>query len=280
MRPHFENIKYLYGDDCAIRLPNSIFRTLSDSIKNKSGKTNSQQIAFSYVYLIAVGFLHKYAHFVDMDNESYIQNSDIKELLGYSKTTKSIDKIIKKGGVLDELELTSTTKNYPVGFSFNRQESINNIPLREFTYIHNCADTLSDLMRAIVKNRNYEVKEPLYMTTGNAESEYGTLYSIERTHAITITELLTFLDDDALDNIDFLIYGYVKSRCKGYPENMKSMTIYKMVMEIGIDRTTFYSRISLLKERQYIAVIHKQWKRKKEGEQIKMEANDYCWLGV
>lgn len=279
MRPHFENIQYLYGD-CAIRLPNDIFRTLSTSIKNKSGKTNSQQIAFSYVYLIAIGFLHKYAHFVDMDKESYIQNSDIKELLGYSKTTKSIDKIIKKDGVLDELELTATTKNYPVGFSVNRHESINKIPLREFTYIQDCDDTLSDLMRAVVKNRNYEVKEPLYMTVGSSESEYGTLYGIERTHAITIDEFLTFLKDDELDNIDFLIYGYIKSRCKGYPQNMKAMTIYKMVLEIGIDRSTFYSRIPLLKERQYIAVTHKPWKRKKEGEEIKMEANDYYWLGV
>lgn len=278
MQAHLENIQHLYGN-CIIRLPNNIFRTLSTTIKSKSGKTNSQQIAFSYVYLITVGFLYKYAHYVDVDNATYLQNSDIKELLGYSKTTKSIDKIIKRNGVLDELGLTATTKDYPIGFHLSKTDSINNIPLREFQTISEADDRMLDLTKRIVKNRNYETKEPLYMTKERDDNEYGTLYGIEKTHDITIRELMAFLFDEEMDCLDFLIYGFIKSRCKGYQYNMKSMTIYKMVAEIGIDRSTFYNRLPLLKERQYIAVTHKKWKSKKD-EHIPMEANDYYWLGV
>lgn len=280
MRQHFENIRYLHGN-CAIRLPNNVFRTLSTSIKNKSGSINSQQVAFSYVYLVTIGFLYKYAHFVDVDNESYIQNSDIKELLGYSKTTKSIDKVIKKDGILDKLKLTATTKDYPVRFRINKEETINDIPLREFQTVSELdeSDLLYGIIKRTVKNRNYEVKEPLYMTTSSSDSEYGTMYGIDRTHDITIDEFMAFVFDEDLDNSDFLLYGFLKSRCKGYDYNMKSMAVYKIIKEVGIDRSTFYSHLSTLKSRQYIGVTHKSWKRKGE-EEITMEANDYYWLGV
>lgn len=281
MREHFEKIRYLYGDDCMIRLPNSVFRTLSSSIKNKNGSSNSQQIAFSYVYLIVTGFLYKYAHFVDIDTGTYIQNSDIKQLLGYSKTTKSIDHVIKKDGILDFLSLTATIKDYPIRFDFDKAELINNIPIREFTMVSELVedDPMKPLIKKTVKNRNYEVKEPLYMTTATADTEYGTLYSVERTHAITISELIRFLFDEDMDNTHFLLYGYLKSRCKGYQQNMKSMAVYKMTLEMGIDRSTFYNRLEFLKNQEYIAVNHKRWKNKQEYH-VNMEANDYYWLGL
>lgn len=276
MKEHFEGIEYLYGKS-GVRLPNGIFRDLSVSIKNKSGSTNIQQVAFAYVYLITASLLYKYAHFVDVDNSTYIQNSDIKELLGYNRTTKSIDKVIKKNGILDELGLTSTTKDYPVQFFTNKEEKINNIPLREFITIGGLDN--KSVIKDIVKNRNYEVKEPLFLTTGYGENDYGTLYSIERTHEITIREFITFVFDDEMNNIDFLIYGYLKSRCKGYVNDMKSMAVYKIIMEIGIDRSTFYEHLELLKKKKYIEVNHKEWRMK--GEKYKrMEANEYFWKGV
>lgn len=280
MKKHFEDIGYQDGK-ASVRLPNSIFRDLSTSIKNKSGSTNIQQVAFAYVYLVTTAFLYKYAHFVNIDNNTYIQNSDIKQLLGYNRTTKTIDKVIKKNGILDELKLTTTTKNYPVRFIINPDEEVNEIPLREFITIDelDTEDISYSAIKGIVKNRNYEVKEPLFLTTGYKESEYGTLYAIERTHEITLQEFMTFIFDEELNNIDFLIYGYLKSRCKGYKDNMKAMAIYKMVLEIGIDRSTFYEHLEMLKKKKYIKVNHKAWKMKGE-KYTDMEANEYFWLGV
>lgn len=277
---HFEGIKN-QDNKSSIRLPNNIFRVLSKNIKNKNGSTNIQQVAFAYSYLISVGFLYKYAYYVDIDKGSYIQNSDIKELLGYSRGTKTIDRVIKKNGILDEIGLTTTTKEYPVRFIIDAEEQINKIPLREFVLIGdlNPDDVNYNVFKSIVKNRNYEIKEPLFLTTGCEKNDYGTLYSIERTHKITINEFMTFLIDDNLENIDLLIYGFLKSRCKGRMGNMISMPIYKIVSEIGIDKSSFYDHLSILKKKNYIKVNHKEWKRKGEHYK-KMEANEYIWIGV
>lgn len=280
LRNHFENIEYLHGK-ANVRLPNSIFRDLSTAIKSNKGNINIQQVAFAYVYLVTVSLLYKYAHFVDIDNDSYISNADIKELLGYNRTTKSIDKVIKKNGILDQLNLTKTTKDYPVRFETNTSEKINNIPIREFFTIKDLSenDVSYDELKRVVKNRNYEIKEPLFLTTENGDNDYGTLYSVERTHRIDIDEFLKFIFDDELDNIDFLMYGFFKAKCKGYPEDKKAIAVYKITIELGIDRTAFFKHLELLKNKGYIAVNHKDWKMK-DDKYKKMEANEYFWKGV
>ena len=136
---HFENIQYLYGSDAYVQLPNKVFRDLSTSIKNKNGSTNIQQSSFAYAYLVCVAFLYKYARFIDVDNETYLQNTDIKQILGYSKTTKSIDHIIKKDGILEKIGLVETTKSYPVSAEYGEDE-YNKFKIREFVTV----DTIDD----------------------------------------------------------------------------------------------------------------------------------------
>ncbi len=281
MEKHFGNIEYLYGN-ASVQMPNGIFRKLSEEIKNKRGSTNIQQVAFAYVYLAVVSILYKYAHFVDIDNGTYMQNSDIKELLGYNRITKSIDKIIKKGGVLDELGLTSTTKDYPIRFEEHPTETINEICLRDFVGISemNANDYNYNSIQNIVKNRNYEVKEPLFLTTGYDNNDYGTLYSMENTHQIRLRELLCLLFDAETNNIDIMLYFFFKAKCKGFKENMRAIALYKIIFEVGIDKTAFYNHLNILKEKGYIAVVHKGWKMPTERGSGDMEANEYYFKGV
>lgn len=273
MKEHFLNIESLYGD-AGVQLPNTIFRDLSNAIK---GKANVQQVAFAYAYLVTIAFLYKYTNFVDIDNGTYIQNADIKELLGYNRTTKSIDHVIKKGGLLDMMGLTETTRDYPVRFVANPLETINKIPIREFVTIGDIDSTDSnyDLIKGIVRNRRYEIKEPLFMTTQQGDNEYGTLYSYERTHKISIYEFLAIIFDDSMDNIDFLMYGYLKSKCKGYKDHMKAISLLKIITELGMDKSTFYKHIHVLEGKEYINVNHKGWKMNKD----EIELNEYFWKG-
>ncbi|MFS0905781.1 hypothetical protein AB3N02_22295 [Priestia aryabhattai] len=277
MYEHFNNIKNLYGN-ASVRLPNGIFKDLSQNIKNKNGSTNIQQVAFAYVYLVTIAILYKYAHFVDVDNGTYIQNSDIKELLGYNRKTKSIDQVIKKNGVLDELGLTASTKDYPIQFFTHPEDKINNILLREFVTVSDINPNYINYnkIKKTVKNRNYEIKEPMFLTTEYAGSDYGTLYSIERTHQITINEFLKLVFDDEMDNIDFLLYGYFKAKCKGYEDDMKQLSLLKIISEVGMDRSTFYKHLDILKQKQYINVNHKGWKANKSD----IELNEYFWMGI
>lgn len=272
MEKHFLNIEYLYGD-VSIQMPNVIFRTLSKEIKNK---TNIQQVAFAYAFLVATTFLYRYSNYVDIDNGTYIQNADIKELLGYNKTTKTVDYIIKKNGLLDNIGLTKTIKNYPVKFITYDDIKINKISLTEFTMIDALNNSEKVRYKEIVKNRNYTVKEPLFLTEPYGDNDYGTLYSYENTHKIAIYEILNLMFDENMDIIDFLIFLYIKSKCKGYKHNMKALSIIKMVDELGIDRSTFYKHLYNLEKNDYVNVNHKGWKKRIED----IELNEYIWKGV
>lgn len=270
MYEHFENIKLLYGD-AYVQMPNEIFRDLSSSI-NK----NIQQVAFAYSYLTVVSMLYKYAHFVDVDNGTYIQNADIKELLGYTRITKTIDPIIKKGGVLDSIGLTETIKNYPVRFMHNPTEQINNVPIREFVTINDIdnLDINYSAIKGIVKNRNYTVKEPTFFF--NYKDDNGTLYDYSNTFRITIDELMQFIFADDFNNIDFLLYGYFKSQCKGLKDDSKGIALNIIVSTLGIGKDAFYEHLNVLKGKGAIDVIHKGWTPNGKSA----ESNEYFFKGV
>jgi hypothetical protein len=222
--------------------------------------------------------LYKYSHFVDLDNETYIQNADIKELLGYNRITKTIDYIIKKDGVLDQIGLTSTTKNFPIETITNPIESINNIPLKEFVTLEELdKEGLSyKLVRSIVKNRNYTIKEPLFLF--EYKEQMGTLYEYGNTHKIKIDEIMKFMFDDNLDNIDFIIYCFLKSKCYGYKDHMKPIGLNTIISELGIGKDAFYSHLQKLKDLGFIDVNHKGWVMGKEIESL--ESNEYYFKGI
>lgn len=277
MYEHINNIKYNYGN-AYVQIPNNIFSTLSSSIKDKNGKTNIKQISFAYAYVITICFLYKYAHFIDIDNGTYIQNNDIKQILGYGKTTKSVDKIIKQNGILEEIGLIRTTNNYPVEAKYDLNEKINNISMREFVYIESVDDSYMNynLIKSIVKNSNYNVKEPLFFFENN--NDVGTLYNYKNTHRIDIDEFLSITYNENFNNIDFMLYFYFKSKCYGLKDDTKSITLNEIVSETGIGKDSFYNHINQLKIFNCLNVNHKGWRFKNDCAEI--DANDYCFIGI
>lgn len=275
MIAHFKNIQYLYGDDAYIQMPNDIFKNLSRNIKNRSGSTNIRQSSFAYVYLVCIGFLYKYAQFVDLNNGTYIQNTDIKQILGYSKSTKSIDHIIKKNGVLENIGLIKTTKNYPVSVIYGEDE-YNNLKIREFITINNIDkdSIIYNKVKSIVKNRNYEIKEPTYMFEYNGN--IGTLYDYSNTHKITINEFIKLVYDERFDNIDFMLYFFFKSRCYNLNKsNTKSISLIQIINEIGMGKDAFYAHLKIMKDNSILSVIHKEWVNGGKGE-----SNEYSFIGI
>lgn len=275
MIEHFRNIEYMYGDDSYVQIPNSIFKVLSSSIKNKNGSTNVHQASFAYAYLVCVAFLYKYAHFVDVDNGTYIQNTDIKQVLGYSKTTKSIDAVIKRGGILENMNLIKSTKSYPVSANYTDEE-INGLSVRDFTTIEEMDKESSDYkeIRSIVKNRNYEIREPIFLF--EYDGDIGTLYDYSNTHRITIKEFITLIYSDKLDNIDFMMYAYFKSKCYKLKNDTKSIPLLSIISEIGMSRDSFYNHLKVLKDCGLVKVKHKDWVMGR-GES---EANEYRFMGL
>lgn len=278
MYNHFNNIREMYGNKAYVQIPNGIFKDLSQSIK-KNIKTSIQQVSFAYTYLVTIAFLYKYAHFVDVDNGTYIQNGDIKELLGYGKTTKTVDKIIKKNGILEQIGLVKTTKDYPVSVEYT-DNKINNINIRDFVMVSMLEANTDhyNTIKSIVKNNNYEIREPAFLFEYNGD--IGSLYNYEKTHKITFNEFMLFMYDDKLDNIDFLMYSFFKYKCYGLKDNTKSIALYKIVAELGIGRDAFYTHLEKLKERGFVKVVHKGWRIAGEKHDSSIEANEYHFKGI
>lgn len=274
MIKHFKNIQYLYGGEAYVQIPNEIFKDLSTNIKSKNGSTNIQQSSFAYAYLICIVFLYKYAHFVDVDNGTYIQNTDIKQILGYSKSTKSIDKIIKKNGILEEIGLVETTKKYPVSVTYSNDE-YNKMKVREFTTIDMIDESFPtyDIIKDVVKNKNYEIREPKFLF--EYKDDVGTLYDYSNTHRVTIKEFIKLVYDDTIDNIDFMLYFYFKSKCLHLHESTKAIPLLNIISEIGIGKDAFYSHLKNIKNHHMLSVTHKEWVNDGEGE-----SNEYKFIGI
>lgn len=269
---HFENIKKNYGEKAHVQIPNGIFKDLSSMANTSGANANINQISFAYGYLVCVSFLYKYTHFVDIDNMTYIQNSDIKEALGYSRSTKSVDYIIKRNGALENKGLIRSTRNYPV---MSYSSSVGDNLSIEFSTIDSIDSNFPNYktIKDIVKNRNYEIREPRFLF--EYKSDIGTLYDYSNTYKVTISEFMSMVFDKNYDNIDFVVYSYFKSMCHGLKGNKKSIPLIRAVSEIGISKDTFYSRLNKMKSNKLLRVIHKPWVvGRSEGE-----SNDYIFLG-
>lgn len=259
-------MELLYGN-CHVQIPNRIFKEVSNRSKNV------QQMSFAVSYIVTVTLLYKYSHFVDVGNNTYIQNSDIKEILGYNKRTKSIDVFIKKGGVLEELGLITTTKKYPVSF-YLTDETINDISVIEFEYIDDVDkdSTIYNRIKSVVKNRNYEIKEPVFLF--NNDDDIGTLYDYSNTVKATLNEFLYFMNSDDLDNIDFILYLYFKWQCYGLEGNVKRLSFSCIEQDIKIGNDAFYSHIKKLQSHNLLFVCHKGWQ---DSDADELESNDYMF---
>jgi hypothetical protein len=93
-----------------IFMPNEIFEELKNNI------SNTQQLTFAYSYLYLITYLYRHCKYYNVGD---IDGNKIKEILGYSSNTRSINPIIKKGGLLDQMELTSTEKDFPTEWHFD-----------------------------------------------------------------------------------------------------------------------------------------------------------------
>lgn len=271
MIEHIENIRNIYGN-AYVQIPNDIFRNISSG--KDSDKSNINQISFAYCYVLVISFLYKYAHFVDFENNTYIQNSNIKEMLGYGKTTKSIDSVIKRNGLLDSKGITETIKNFPIGVNYI-DDTINEMRMREFVYIEDIKGTDEyKKIKEIVKNRNYEIKEPVFFFENN--DDVGTLFEYSNTHRIDIDEFLYLLKSKDLDNIDTLLYFFFKYKCYGRKGDVYSISLSRITNEIGVSKDCFYRHFEKLEKRSIVTSKRKSWHPKSED----FEANEYIFKGI
>lgn len=229
---------------------NEIFDEIKSSFKNSS------HIATTYSYLFFVTWLYRYTRHVN--GETLIDNSKIKEVLGYNSKNQTLDYIIKKDGWLDMKRLTISTKDIPVSWNFSKDnnEGLSFTMSSEFDDLADYLPKMSN--RFFIKyptkafSRETVIKNEEYDTS-------GTFYDIENTHLLNFNIFAFSMSNMDIGCIGFYLYSYIKRQ--DYSRNGDEgydVSIDNLSKETGIARKTLNRYLGALKSYNMISFEHNQ----------------------
>lgn len=213
-----------------IYMPNELFDIL---MKNTN---NSSHLSLTYAYMYFITWQYKYLKHIVNDN--VIDNKNIKEILGYNATTKGLDYITKKNGLLDSLGLTETIKNIPVSKSIDYDGVIN------FETIYSNDEELKHLNL----NRKYTLKFPVkaFNRYGEKGISYGTYFNKTNTHLIPFEVFMFCMGNREINCTGFYLYAYINRMNDFYP-NGWNVSYDDMANGVGLTRETLARYISRLR---------------------------------
>lgn len=226
-------IDYMHRqDNYTIYTPNEIFDEL------KQSNIKPVHIPFAYSYYFLVSYLYKMCAY----DEITPSQKELKEWLGFSSNNKTINYIVKKGGVLDHLLYTQTTTDYPVSYHRDDYGDI------EFDTVQNEDDYMKELYRSRHSAR-YIIKHPVKCFSRYPVYDLncldGTFYQTFDTHRTELSTIQFMLSHSELGVTGFYIYQFLLYKCDKFPEGYK-MTYQQLADELGYYHVTITKYLKLL----------------------------------
>ncbi|WP_338656277.1 hypothetical protein V6B14_08535 [Sporosarcina psychrophila] len=229
-------------------MPNEIFEDLKANIKN------TPHIAFAYSYIYLCTFNYRYAkHF---SKGEIIDNAKAKELLGYDPKNRTLNYLIKKGGLLDEMEYLESTRDYPVSWEYSKM----NAEDIQFTLSSEFGD-IKGYLPEIPKRffLKYPVKgfTRILEEDGEEFETIGTFYEVDNTHNIPFEVFLYCMSNEDIGCTGFYLYAYLKHKNDlfegGFDVSLQNLSSDTGISETGIDRY-----LGALKGYKLVDFIHNQ----------------------
>lgn len=243
-----------------IFIPNEIF----NDFKSCNELNGSEHISFAYTYYYLISWLFRYAKY-GLGNVK-IDVKFIKQLLGYNATTKTVDFIIKKDGILDQLDYTYSSTDYPIAWTYDNGD----IDFDMYSELD------SDMKKYLNKGKNYKIKVPvkgLYRSEDSKEDNYmdGTFYDVSNTHLIEFDIFMKCMSEHELGCIGFYLYGYLKSKFQIH-SNKYNSSYERLASDCELSESTVKRYVAVLESKGLIGC--------KEGdcsydEGFKKDANTY-----
>lgn len=226
-------------------MPNEIFEDIQNNIKNSS------HISFGYSYVYLCTWLYRYIKYY---NVKMFSGDEIKSILGYSKNNKTMNYIMKKDGLLEEMEYLESTKNFPVGWEYEKGEDLSFMMSDEYS-------DFKDIFPDIPKR--YFIKKPLkgffrYKTEGDILYEIiGTFFEIDNTHNVPFEVFLFCMSNSEIGCTGFYLYSFLKCKCdlfkSGYDTSLVNLSKQTKISERSLDKY-----LGLLKSHRMIDFYHNQ----------------------
>lgn len=234
----------------------SIFDSLNELESNGSIKSTSNKV-FTFGYLWLVSYLWKYSKYGEMEYTA----KDIKLILGVSPIEKRIDYLIKQNGLLDNIGMLETTRDFPIYTNFSKSEGI------QISSLSGLAD---DLRESFLQNCNsrYTCKKPLFQY--ERENKVGLMFSRDDVLPISLLEFTRIVLSDELGLEAFYVYAYLKLRCKLRGYTSVGIMMYELSEAIGFRERKLSSIIQNLEMVGLVDVtreyIHNESKTKIIGQ--------------
>lgn len=245
-------IKYDDRDE-KLFMPNEIFEDLKKNV------TKTVHIPFAYTYIYFVTWLYRYTKNITTGN--VIDNSKIKEVLGYNSKNQTLNYLIKKDGLLDKIEYLKSIRDFPVGWSFSTYKN-EELEFQLFSEMKDYTEHLPSV------SSRFFIKYPIkgftrIKTEMNKEQELieyeeiGTFYDVSNTHDISFEVFMYCMSNSDIGCTGFYLYSYLKHKndlfISGY-----DISLEKLSKETGITSRTVARYIGLLKSYNLINFRHNQ----------------------
>lgn len=227
-------------------MPNEIFIDLKNNI-NKG-----PHIAFAYTYIYLCTWLYRYAkHF----NVNVFDNKIIKETLGYSARNQSLDYLIKKDGLLDQIEYTASTKEFPMSWKFcNIEKTL------EFEMSTDYKD-FKEYLPSISKRFFLKYPNKAFYRIGVEEGEEyeyaGTFHEIKNTHNMPFEVFLYCMSNEEVGCNGFYLYSFLRHKNDIFTGGY-DISLNELSNETGLPRRTLSRYMDALKGYRMIDFRHNQ----------------------
>lgn len=274
MKTYEELLELLQFDEekeSKIFLPNEIFEDLLNENRIKS--ISHRAFAYSYIYLVT--WLYRYCKY--SETTETIDQRKLKDILGLHPEGKSVNYLISKNGLLEQLGYLKTTTNYPVSWIFEDGNYDNDDNLIGVTFeTYNDLKDSSFMHENLNMGRNFNIKYPIkaFHRNGNEEELDGTFYNFESTFLVPFEVFLYCMSNEEVGTMGFYLWSYLKMKSQIFV-NGYDASIERLERETGLKNRTVVKYISILKKYRMVKFWHNQDFFAPNLEKEKRKSNTY-----
>lgn len=246
-----------------IQIPRKLITELTAILRKYESESYTD---YALSFLILNGFLYKYAHYIDIDNEDYITISDIKKLLKYSPNNQRINKVSKRyDGILEYESITESTGDIPLFISYRKSNS-EELDKREILRMSDVSEDIVETIRYdILTDRNYYSYIPTFMI--DYPQKPGTMNDYRNTTRVSYKEFQRFLFNSDMSLKDFLVYIFIKSSLN--KDGIANISYDRAQRGTGMSHKTFKNSTEKL---QCLGIIniqqHKNLSRERRSSKV------------
>lgn len=231
-----------------VQIPSKLISEVTRAVR-VNGSESYSHYAFSFLVLNA--FLYKYANYIDISNKTYINMTDMKEILKYNAKNQKLDIVSRKDtGILEKEGFVETTTDIPIAYDI--VDSTDGIYKdRIILRTSDVEDSLRNYIYSeILRTPNYCAYVPTFML--DSKKEKGTLNDYSGTFKLNYSEFEYFMFNDTFTLRDFFIYCYIKSSTKKNRVAKVTYDTYKR--QTGISKATVRKIVSKLEDEKIISI--------------------------